>query len=406
MPEKMTETTRVPMTLREQFLEDPFFNSSWNDMDKYRNQFFKESHDTMKRFEESSQRRETNKSSFDDSPMTSNWLLPRKWMMPKLFDEKFPSFDMNDSNLISMKDEENKMELSLNTAGYKPDELKVQVKEGVLKVEGKHEEKTEDGHVMVSRQFSRSYGLPTGAKREEVVSNLSQDGVMVITIPKEKKIQELKDSRDINDTNSIFNTPKPSDELPKSYTSTRKESVERTEKKEETRKSEGMVPMTMRDHFFEDPFFHTTLGEIGKSRQDFFKNARESFEKSMKNMESNMIDTKAFFDNTPKDSNLIRLVDDEHKLEISLDTVGYKPDELKVTVGKGVINVEGKHEEKSEAGQIMVSRHFSRTYSLPTGSNPEEVMSNLSQDGVMVISVPKVKPAIQDSRRNVPISVK
>jgi len=410
----MTETKRVPMTLREHFLEDPFFNSSLNDMGKQRDNFFKESNNMMKKFEESFQRKESNKSStmttIDDPSISNKWLLPRKWMMPKLFDEKFPSFDMGDSNLISMKDEENKMELSLNTSGYKPDELKVQVKEGVLKVEGKHEEKSEDGQVMVSRQFSRSYGLPTGAKKEEVVSNLSQDGVMVITVPKEKKIRELQESEDTNNVNNISNSTKISDNVPNIKTSMRKESVNKINNAEETKKSEGLVPMTMRDHFFQDPFFHPTLDDIESSNRDFFKNARENFEKSMKSMESNKIESKSFMDDDfkmphPKDSNLIRLVDDDNKLEISLDTVGYKPDELKVTVGQGGINVEGKHEEKSQAGQVMISRQFSRTYGLPTGSNPEEVMSNLSQDGVMVITVPKVKPAIQDSRRAVPISV-
>jgi len=364
----------------------------------------------MKKFEESFQRKESNKSSTDDYSLSNNWLLPRRWMMPKLFDEKFSSFDMGDSNLISMKDEENKMELSLNTSGYKPDELKVQVKEGVLKVEGKHKEKSEDGQVMVSRQFSRSYGLPTGAKKEEVVSNLSQDGVMVITVPKEQKIKELRESEDTNKINHISDKAKISDNIHNYKTSMRKESVDKIKNTEETQKPEGIVPMTMRHQFFEDPFFHPTLNDIENSNRDFFKNARESFEKSMKSMESNKIESKSFMDNDfkmphPKDNNLICLVDDENKLDISLDTVGYKPDELKVTVGQGVINVEGKHEEKSQAGQVMISRQFSRTYRLPTGSNPEEVMSNLSQDGVMVITVPKVKPYVQDSRRAVPISV-
>merc|ERR1740131_848504 len=117
-------------------------------------------------------------------------------MMPKLFDDNLSSMmEMKDSNLLSMKNDDTKMEISLNTSGYKPSELKVNVADGEISIEGKHEEKSEEGHTMVSRQFSRRYTLPAGAKLAEVESNLSQDGVMVITVPKEKKIQEIKDEK-------------------------------------------------------------------------------------------------------------------------------------------------------------------------------------------------------------------
>merc|ERR1712228_324485 len=73
--------------------------------------------------------------------------LFRPWMMPKLFDENFNSLlDMKDSSLISMKNDDKKMEISLNTTGYKPSELKVNVADGELTIEGKHEEKSEAGH--------------------------------------------------------------------------------------------------------------------------------------------------------------------------------------------------------------------------------------------------------------------
>merc|ERR1712203_1338051 len=35
------------------------------------------------------------------------------------------------------------------------------------------------------------------------------------------------------------------------------------------------------------------------------------------------------------------------KMEVSLDTAQYRPDELKITVDKGVVCVEGRHEEKA-----------------------------------------------------------
>merc|ERR1712107_979565 len=54
------------------------------------------------------------------------------------------------------------------------------------------------------------------------------------------------------------------------------------------------------------------------------------------------------------------------------DTTGYKPDELKVTAGEGVVMIEARHEERSEQGQVMVSRHMKRSYPLPASSQPHQ----------------------------------
>merc|ERR1712228_1032873 len=171
--------------------------------EKVRENFFKQSQSMSKMFDSSDSRmsrtdRSEKSSSLvkaDESSILSPWMMPRNWMMPSLFDENFNSLlDKKDSNLISMKNDDRKMEISLNTTGYKPSELKVNVADGELTIEGKHEEKSEAGHTMVSKQFSRRYSLPAEAKLTEVVSNLSQDGVMVITVPKEKKIQEIKEN--------------------------------------------------------------------------------------------------------------------------------------------------------------------------------------------------------------------
>jgi len=267
---------------------------------------------------------------------------------------------------------------------------------------------------MVSKQFSRRYTLPAGAKLAEVESNLSQDGVMVITVPKEKKIQEIKDEK---------NDQKVQED--------KKMNVEHktsTARKEDTTQSESLIPMTMRDSFFNDPFFKDTWLDIETSQKNFFEQSRKRFEESMKGLKSNTISSNIFDENknplhsnawtfpeifgqnfdtvfSSKDSNQIRMVDDDTKLEISLDTSGYKPDELKVSAGQGIICVEGKHEEKSKAGQVMVSRQFSKKYSMPASARADEVVSNLSQDGVLVVSVPK-REAIKQESRTVPIAVK
>merc|ERR1711974_186941 len=230
------------------------------------------------------------------------WLMPRKWMIPQLWGEDIFS-SSRDSHLLGLQEDDTKMEISLDTTGYKPDELKVQVRDGELSVEGKHEEKSEAGHVMVSRQFSKRYGLPQGAKREAVMSNLSQDGVMVITVPKEKKIEDVKAPENIpvEHVKNVGEMNKKVEERRRSREEEqRSEMADLTSQRSSSRatnssrgssqaregernlfRDEMLVPMTLRDPFMEDPFFKSTLSTIESSRDNFFKKAREGFEDSL-----------------------------------------------------------------------------------------------------------------------------
>merc|ERR1712196_6676 len=77
-----------------------------------------------------------------------------------------------------------RMEVRIDASEYKPEELKVSVQSGRLLVEGRHEEKKEDGSGYIQRSFSRSYTLPKEAEADKIVSNLSSEGILVITTPK------------------------------------------------------------------------------------------------------------------------------------------------------------------------------------------------------------------------------
>jgi len=411
MPEKTRETTRVPMTLREHFFEDPFFRSSWKDMENVRDKFFENSSRSEKRCEEkvltssnnTERRTGSELDTFDNfhSLFNRNWLSPPRWLMPRVLESDLGSeLSERGSNVISFKEDKDKMEVSLDTSGFKPEELRVQVGDGTLKVEGKHEEKSQEGHTMVSRQFSKSYSLPQGAKKEEIVSNLSQDGVMVIAVPKECKLKEIKEDIKIEDKIS-------------SERSNRKDDKSRTFSDNSDRLTDikfenDLIPFTMRDSFFDDPFFQDTRREMISSRQDFFKEAIERFNKSLMAMDSRIkgIDSNdGFMFSTSNDYNTMKVNNCPEKLELSLDTSGYKPDELRVTAGEGVVTIEGKHEERSEEGKVMVSRQFHRSFALPQGTQPQQVVSNLSKDGFLVVSVPKEKQKVTEERRKVPIEV-
>merc|ERR1712088_668749 len=381
---KMPETT-VPVSLRDAFLEDPFFRTGWDEMNsecrEMRSFASKEGGNTM-------------------ANMERGWpWLPKQWMLPQLLQD------------------------------FHLPELKVEIKEGELCVEGKHEERSQTGEVMVSRQFSRRFGMPQNVKKEGIVSNLSQDGVMVITMPKEQRIEEVergntpiqvdhvrssserkttteeasakvkreeisnkgrvdsfdgpgemqrrrrslskagrsRDTSRARETTSTFETGKENKER-KTSTSRgssrgREMVVERRDERKEGGRSRArdlQVPMTLRQPFLDDPFFKGTLARLENTREDFFKQARESFEESMKQMESRMsnsltLNTQGMNDsffpkdwimNPPsslnenfgsmldrkRDCSTIKHNEDDNKVEVHLDTSGYKPDELKVQV--------------------------------------------------------------------------
>jgi len=77
-----------------------------------------------------------------------------------------------------------------NLPGIGPDEVKVEVADGMLTVSGEHEEKIEEekeGYVRRERRhtsFVRSMSVPPELKAEDVETSV-EDGVVTVRVPKE-----------------------------------------------------------------------------------------------------------------------------------------------------------------------------------------------------------------------------
>ncbi len=191
------ESNKVPLTLRDFFFQDPFFKSSWEDFDRIRQDMLKESQDFW------------SKMCVEDKDAATAQLtpmgLPRKWMLPRLLsrdetNQMFPAdffhgFKREEDHVLKVTDDNGKFELSLDTHEYRPDELKINITGDALTVEAKHEEKGDDR--FVSRQFKRSYTLPKGCEADKVTSNLSSDGILMITAPKKPAIKQDDGNRAI-----------------------------------------------------------------------------------------------------------------------------------------------------------------------------------------------------------------
>jgi HSP20 family molecular chaperone IbpA len=343
-------------------------------------------------------------------------------------------FNTEDSQVIRMKDDDEMFEVSLDTSKYRPDELSITVGDGVISVEGKHEEQSDDGRKMVSRQFSRKYSLPVGAKGDNVLSNLSSDGVLVITVNK-------KDIR--GKSVSMSNT--------ESKTCDVATNVHASEFMKNER-----IPTNLRSNFFTDPFFKTNWdkhenvhhkikgifspaikdktektsnavmtneakqeeGNQGKMDKKFGKikekttsaaltSEAKQEERNKENITTTKMDKKfgnyrprrwmlpalslsSAFDTLGSiNSDIVSHKEDQHVFEWKIDTSEYEPEEVKVTVSPDCILVEGSHEETSTEGKQILSRNFIKKYSLPLGIKQEDVVSKFTPDCGLTITAKK-----------------
>lgn len=203
--EKMAD--RVPTTMRDFFFEDPHFKTNWDQFDSVKDSMFKESRDLWKEMDKDFRQTRCmqefpsiamNPTIQADNPLEKyeqGWMFPRKWMMPAIKSD-FADADLfsqgHDHDVIRLTDDDKKLEVSLDTAHYKPEELHVQVKNNSVVIEGSHEEKSKDGKSHVTRKFTRAYTLPKGTRSEDVTSNLSSDGVLVVKVIKHEPIQNVE----------------------------------------------------------------------------------------------------------------------------------------------------------------------------------------------------------------------
>ncbi|XP_021965281.1 alpha-crystallin A chain [Folsomia candida] len=103
-------------------------------------------------------------------------------------------------------------------------------------------------------------------------------------------------------------------------------------------------------------------------------------------------------------SGFSEVTSNQDKFQIRLDCQHFSPDELTVkAVDKNVV-VEAKHEEKEDE-HGYITRSFTRRYPLPADINPDDfddkVVCELSTDGVLMITIPRVKVVTGDANEKI-----
>ena len=82
----------------------------------------------------------------------------------------------------TLEDNNKQLVLGINVETFKPEQIKVSIKDNFLEISANHEEKTD--HSFVKRQFSRKFLLPENAIQAKMNCSMNSSGVLKITIPK------------------------------------------------------------------------------------------------------------------------------------------------------------------------------------------------------------------------------
>jgi len=196
------------------------------------------------------------------------------------------------------------------------------------------------------------------------------------------------------------------------------------------RQTTDMVPLG-RDGFFKDPFFSSTWEEFDQDRnlrmsksQNSFWDKVESdmaeFERCVSAMEADMDQRMAplkpglpgwalpqnHHKNWPKIMNDTsardggsagmmcneKINDTKDKWEIVMDVQNFSPESLKVKVTGDVVTISGSQTSSNasdECNTSCSSQSFSRSYTMPSGCDPDNVSSNLNKQGQLMVSCPR-----------------
>ncbi|XP_067849497.1 alpha-crystallin A chain isoform X2 [Heptranchias perlo] len=88
-----------------------------------------------------------------------------------------------DSGISEVRYEKDRFLINLNVKHFSPDELSVKIIDDFVEIHGKHAERQED-HGRVSREFHRTYRLPSNVDQSSLSCSLSPEGMLTLCGPK------------------------------------------------------------------------------------------------------------------------------------------------------------------------------------------------------------------------------
>lgn len=298
---------------------------------------------------------------------------------------RFPFFDpASHRQQIKINNEKEKFEITLEVKGYEKDELKISTTGGFLKIEGKHEDKSNSS----SKQFSRCYKLPDCCEAENLTSKYSEDGTLTVTLNKKPHDNKDMESQSV----PVEKKATPDNEL-------NQQSAESHQQNNEAKSAtkDAATPNRCGEWTVYRPFWCRPIWILGQNNN--------SNECESKFANSSLRDVQS----STKFSTMVhnaQRTEDDTECKFTFDLKDYKPEEVKVSATKNVLKVEGQHEEKCDDGSSFVSRKFERSFALPSAYLIDQAESSLKPSGELTITIPKQKVELEKPKiNNIPIKM-
>lgn len=89
-----------------------------------------------------------------------------------------------------------------------------------------------------------------------------------------------------------------------------------------------------------------------------------------------------------------KILINEDGFQVDLDVSDFRPHEIHVITKDDYVIVEGHHWKRQD-GNHFVERQFTRKYLLPHGFNPNDLTSDLSSDGFLMIKALPLSRTLQ-----------
>jgi len=92
------------------------------------------------------------------------------------------------------------------------------------------------------------------------------------------------------------------------------------------------------------------------------------------------------------------------KYELKLNVQTFKPEEIQVKITDRWISIIGEHEDRTDERNFS-RQEFLRKYSLPNEVTSDDITCELSSDGYLLITAPKLQEKVKISEISVPVNL-
>jgi len=340
----------------------------------------------------------------------------------------------NNDSLVHIKNEGDVFQVVVESADFKPEELKVStLDENLLKIDGMHveESRPENGNKYVSRQFSRSYILPVNCKVHQMQSSFN-NGKLVVTVPKTKPAIQDESNGAKEKAKSVLIRCIPIQSQEKFCHSGDAYKTRRVKINHDIcQKADVTHTDTNGNTSLDCPTTSLLTNQLDnwKLGQSAFRNwirpiqiLDEDFFTDICQRPNGLFNRTQHIDlnNVKKSASKVEIKETEDQFQFILPTDSYHPKELKVSVVDDVLKIDGQHVEegssdersndKSHVNKRKVTKQFSKSYVLPKHIyKMDQIESSLDNTKkVLVVKVPKIRPEKQMGNKsavNVPIKM-